>query len=102
MSGHGFVVVLVIGAAGLALWFDHRFGRLAPGDIRKTMFHVLAALIAINVVVRGGLAVTLVPGDVARTMLGIFGIALPGLVYSFLVGVWVIRRTQEAFSRYSH
>jgi hypothetical protein len=89
MSNSIFAFALVTGAALLALWFDARLPMLAPAGLRKIVLHAAVAV----------LVVRLIPGDAASpagVYLALFGIALPALIYVFLVAIWFIRHAQSA------
>ncbi len=89
MSNEIFVLGLVTGAALLALWFDLRLPTLAPAGLRAIVLHALLAFAALK----------LIPGEagsVGGIYVALFGIALPALVYIFLVAIWFIRHAQGA------
>lgn len=89
MSNGYFALSLVTGAALLALWFDARLPMLAPAGLRAIVLHAAIALGLIH----------LIPGDAgspASVYLALFGIALPALIYVFLVAIWFIRHAQSA------
>jgi hypothetical protein len=89
MSNSIFAFALVTGAALLALWFDARLPMLAPAGLRKIVLHAAVAV----------LVVRLIPGDAASpagVYLALFGIALPALIYVFLVAIWFIKHAQGA------
>jgi hypothetical protein len=84
-----FALTLVAGAALLALWLDARLPTLAPAGLRAIVLHAALALGVIH----------LIPGDAASpagVYLALFGIALPALIYVFLVALWFIRHAQSA------
>lgn len=84
-----FALALVIGAALLALWFDQRLPMLAPAGLRAIVLHAALAFVGLKLIPGG----ESVPGGV---YLVLFGIALPALVYGFLVAIWFIRHAQAA------
>ena len=89
MSNEIFALSLVTGAALLAVWFDQRLPKLAPAGLRAIALHALLAFLTLQ----------LIPGDAgsgAGIYLALFGVALPGLIYIFLVAVWFIRHAQSA------
>jgi hypothetical protein len=90
-------ILIALGAASIALWVDVRFPRLGPAGIRpQFVLHLLACGLILKVLVPTGLGVTAGTGTVPGTLLGVFGIAFPGLVYAFLVTVWVLKLVQHA------
>lgn len=89
MSNGIFALSLVTGAALLALWFDLRLSKLAPAGLRSIALHALLAFLALQ----------LIPGEAgsgAGIYVALFGIALPALIYIFLVAIWFIRHAQGA------
>jgi hypothetical protein len=89
MSNGTFAFTLVTGAALLALWFDARLPTLAPAGLRAIVLHAALALGIVH----------LIPGDAASPAgiyLALFGIALPALIYVFLVAIWFIKHAQGA------
>jgi hypothetical protein len=101
MSMQVLIASMALGGAAISLWLAYRLPSLAPQSLRGIMMHVGGAL-AVCQLVSFGLGRTLDPADLPRTMTGLFGLALPALVYCFLVGFWAIRMTQDVFSRASH
>jgi hypothetical protein len=93
MSNGTLLVLFALGGGALALWIDTRFPRLAPEGMRRTCFHLLAAMVF------GQLAVPpimgLLKGSEVGTLAGLFGAALPALIYCFLVSIWVIKTFQS-------
>ncbi len=91
MSNATYALILVSGAALLALWLDVRLPTLAPAGLRAIVLHAALALGVVH----------LIPGDAASpagVYLALFGIALPALIYVFLVAIWFIRHAQRALS----
>ncbi|HXH89595.1 MAG TPA: hypothetical protein VNI55_13435 [Gaiellaceae bacterium] len=89
MSNATYALILVSGAALLALWLDLRLPTLAPAGLRAIVLHAALALGVVH----------LIPGDAASpagVYLALFGIALPALIYVFLVAIWFIRHAQSA------
>ena len=95
------IMAMALGGAVISLWIAYRVPSLAPQSLRGVLMHVGAAL-GVCQIVPFGLNRTLDPSDLPLTMTGLFGLALPTLVYVFLVGFWVVRMTQDVFSRASH
>ncbi len=95
MSVHAFLLILTAGAAVLALWLVVRFPSLAPRDLRRAGVHAAAALAA------GWLAAPLT-GAVAGSALplaafvGMFGVFLPAMLYSFVAAAWLMKVCQGA------
>jgi hypothetical protein len=93
-----FAVLFVLSAGALALWIDHRFPRLAPGELKVAIAHVFAAALA-NQLLDGPLA-----GFVARSampqgrLVAVVGVVLPLVVYAALAAFWTLRIAQRALS----
>jgi len=93
-----FVLVLALGSAGIAVWFAYRFPALAPSGMPVLLCHVGAAF-ALSQLGSFVLSATLAPENQTRSLAALFGVALPVLVYCFLVGFWIARMTHDVFSR---
>ena len=99
ISPQGFVFVIMIGAALLALWFVVRFPKLTPGTLWVAALHGVVALavgrIAVHVApdVFGGLP--LPNGFLAAAL---FGILLPA-TYICLSLAWLIQNFQRLIAR---
>lgn len=84
-----FALAWAAGGASLALWIDARHRR--PAGLDATMLHAFAAWLIL--ILMPQLLALAVDEDAsqARTMLGLFTIFLPSLVYAFLACVWLLR-----------
>jgi hypothetical protein len=91
-----YVLVLAVGAGALAVWTDVRFPTLAPAGMGGVLFHSFAAMVALKLI--AGSIVGLTSGPFAMALAAVIGIALPGLVYAFITGVWAIRLFQGAYA----
>ena len=96
MTAQLYVLVLAVGAGALAVWTDVRFPSLAPGGMAGVLFHSFAAMVALKLI--AGSIVGLTSGPFAMALAAVIGIALPGLVYAFITGVWAIRLFQGAYA----
>jgi hypothetical protein len=96
MTVHQFLAVLTLGAGLLALWINSRFPKLAPERIWTAVVHVLAALLAGQVLVPTLSHAVPDVGPAAQALLITFAIGLPALVYALLASIWVIRIAQGA------
>jgi hypothetical protein len=96
MNPQIFVLVLAVGAGALAIWTDVRFPKLAPESMGGVLLHTVAAMIVLQVVAStiGGLTSGPFPTPIAAVL----GVALPGLLYAFISGVWAIRLFQGAYA----
>ena len=90
MSGQGFAILLMIGAAFLALWILWRYASFGPKTIFWALVHVVLACVLLRL-----LPLAFPSPDSAATSLRlyveVFALALPALVYAFLSGGWVTR-----------
>ena len=89
MSIDALVVLMGVGAFLIAFWIDARFPSLAPKSLGRALLHLFAAMASGNVLVP--LAFAAVADDPTRMFAGVFGVALPVLVYLFLAGIWLIK-----------
>jgi hypothetical protein len=92
MSGSTMVLFFALGGGALALWIDARFPKLAPEGLRRVFFHLLAAMVFAQLALPP--IMKLVKGSEIATFAGLFGAALPALIYCFLVSIWVIKTLQ--------
>jgi hypothetical protein len=98
MDSSGLVFVIVAGAAVLALWVDQRFRGLAPGGLFARSAHVAAA-VAVLMVSPAAMQPIIADGiSTPRTMVALFAIFLPSLIYAFLTGIWFMRLVQSAMT----
>jgi hypothetical protein len=95
----GLVVVLIaLGAAAIALWIDVRFPGIAPRNYRGILIHAALAVAAGQLLVPAGLRFVQGLDSHALTLVGVFGIAFPAIIYALLVGVWMIKTAQNHLS----
>jgi hypothetical protein len=90
VSGQEFAIVLMVGAALLALWILWRYASFGP----KTLFWALAHVVLACVLLRLMPLAFPSPGSAAtslRLYVEVFALALPALVYAFLSGGWLTR-----------
>jgi hypothetical protein len=86
-----------VGAGAIALWIDVRFPRLAPDDMAKVLLQV-AASIALGYAISPAMQALLSYEDPRLTLLGIFGLGFPSIVYCLLAGLWMIKLAQRTLS----
>ena len=96
MNPQLFVLVLAVGAGALALWTDVRFPKLGPQSMGGVLVNTMAAMIALKLV--AGNIGLLTSGPPAAAVAAILGVALPGLLYAFISGIWAIRLFQGAYA----
>lgn len=88
------VVFICLGAAAIALWVDVRFPRIAPRAVRSIVIHAALAVVAGKLLAPAGMSLLLDAKSTVLTMIAIFGVAFPALMYAFLVAVWTIKTAQ--------
>jgi hypothetical protein len=89
--------LIALGAGAIALWIDVRFPRLAPVELAKVMLHVMASIAfgyALSPAFQGLAALE----DPRLTLVAVFGLGFPAIVYCLLAGVWTIRFAQRGLS----
>lgn len=92
----GFVVMMIaVGAAAIALWIDVRFPGIAPRNARGILIHAALAVAAGQLLAPAGLRFLTELESYALTLVGVFGVAFPAIVYALLVGLWTIRNAQN-------
>jgi hypothetical protein len=85
-----------MGAALLAMWATVRFPKLAPQRPAFVLLHLLIASVAAQSGV--GMGMQYIARADLSPLLPIFVVALPALVYVFLVAMWVIMLAQRLLS----
>jgi hypothetical protein len=89
-SANGFVLVLAVGGAALALWIVAAFPHRGPRDLGRALIHVLVSVLGGAGIAPGIRGLTAL-GIPAAAYVGTFLIALPGLTYMFLAAAWMMR-----------
>ena len=97
MNAGLFTVAIGLGAGAIALWIHVRFPRLAPQDLGKVLLHV-AASIAVGFAMGPVIEALTAGEDVGLTLLAVFGVGFPAVVYCLLAGLWMIKLTQQMLS----
>ena len=92
-----FGICLLAGAAAIATWINVRFPQVSPRGLRTILIHAAVVMI-IGQVLRFGFVPPVSDSPAVRLMAGIFLFALPILVYSFLIAIWLVRIAQNAIS----
>jgi hypothetical protein len=91
VSPQAFTLLLVCGAASLALWIIARYTNFGPRSIAAAIVHVVVAMVLLTVLLPAAIDAVGTSGIPAATYVQVFGVALPLLVYGFLSGGWVTR-----------
>lgn len=97
MSPVIFGIAFAVGAAALALWTDFRFARFAPEEPRGILIHTAISFALLHFV--AGMVGPLVAAGPVSAMVTLLGLALPAVIYAFLVCVWVIKMFQGAIAK---
>jgi hypothetical protein len=95
MTPNVFAVCFLIGALAVALWIDIRFPALAPTGLRPVLWHVGGTIVGAQLLVP--LAMHLLGGPPAVTLVAVFLVAFPALVYTLLAAIWIFRIAGTAF-----
>lgn len=93
----GFLLLCVaLGAGAIALWIQVRIGsgRLAPDNLRAALMHVGASIVVGQLAVPILMKILLAGDSPVLTLVAIFGVAFPALVYCLLASIWMIRMLQ--------
>jgi hypothetical protein len=98
VATHGFILALFCGAALLAMWCDVRLGERGPTALSRIVLHAIIALLLLRVA-RVAVDVAIDPGEMVQTVLVLFGIFLPALVYVMLASIWVLRLVRSVLPR---
>lgn len=94
----GIVTGLIgLGTGAIALWIEVRFPHLAPQEMAKAVLHAAASL-AVGYATSPAIQALVAYEDHRLTLLAIFGLAFPSIVYCLLAGIWVIRLAQRSLS----
>jgi phosphoglycerol transferase MdoB-like AlkP superfamily enzyme len=91
VSAPAFTLVLVVGAAVLALWIMLRYSGFGPQTVVRAIVHVVIAMVLLRLLLPVGLDAVEAIGVPAAGYVKVFGIALPLFVYAFLSGGWTSR-----------
>jgi len=89
-----FIVLVLLGGAAIAFWIETRFPKLAPRELRTTLIHVGASLVAAQLIVPVLMHYTAAGESAVRILLAIFVVAFPSLTYSLLASIWAIKLFQ--------
>jgi hypothetical protein len=90
-----FGISLVLGAAAIAVWISVRFPQLKPQRLAVIMIHLLVAMV-LGQLVPFALLLPIDASAAIQLMAGIFALALPVLVYTLLITIWLLRVAQNA------
>jgi hypothetical protein len=95
MSVVVFGIFFVLGAAAIALWISVRFPKLKPQRLAIIMIHLVLAMVLAQLL-PFGLLLPISASAAIQLMAGILTLALPVLVYTLLIAIWLLRIVQGA------
>jgi hypothetical protein len=95
MSVGAFLMTFFACAAVLAVWLDFRLGERYPQSIAKVLLHGGCSLLVLQVVITMTPAL-MSPDEQARSILALFFVVLPGLMYVFLASIWFLKLVRSA------
>jgi hypothetical protein len=87
-------MLICVGAAAIALWIDVRFPGIAPRALRGVAIHAAIAIGAAQFLAPAGMHALFEAHSSVLTLVAVFGIAFPALMYAFLVAVWTVKTAQ--------
>lgn len=99
MNADILILVVLLGAALLALWTNARFPQALPERRGVLLIHLVASLASLHA---APALMKFVPGvgesplPATGALLGLF---LPALIYALLSAIWVIRAVQGVLAR---
>jgi len=98
MSVGAFLLTFFACSAVLAVWVDFRLGERYPQSLAKVILHGGCSLLALRVVI--SLTSSLMsPEAQAKSILALFFVVLPGLIYVFLASIWFMKLVRSAMPR---
>jgi hypothetical protein len=93
-----FLLLLAVGAALVAFWIVARFPERRPTDFPRALAHVLMSILAASFA--PGVVTVLAARGPTMTMVAVFGIIFPVLVYTFLAAAWFLKIAHDMMARY--
>jgi hypothetical protein len=90
-----FGVCLVLGAAAIAIWITVRFPALRPQRLGIIALHLVVAMVLAQLV-PFGLLLPVSGSAAVQLMAGVLALALPVLVYTLVVAIWLLTVAQNA------
>lgn len=90
-----FGIFFVLGAAAIALWISVRFPQLKPERWVVIVIHLVLALVLAQLLPLG-LFLPVSASAAVQLMAGVLALALPVLVYTLLIAIWLLRVAQGA------
>jgi len=100
ISSGTYVAVLLFSSFALAVWADVRWPKLMPKELRGTIIHVAASIVALQILVKAALVIG--HGSPRLMLVTIVTFIVPALVYCLIAGIWVMKLAQGAIAHYRH
>ena len=95
MGALNFAAALAVGGALLACWLDVRLEGRRPASATARIGHALMAFLLVRTTTVIAHEIAGVGAHAPTLMVVLFGLVLPGLVYAFLSGLWLMRTLAE-------
>src|SRR5437016_2494289 len=96
MSASVVGIVIALGAALLALWADVRFESRRPASPARRVGHALVAFVVLQVAIVASARLAAPGAVIGGRFVALYALLLPGLVYAFLSGLWIVRTLAAA------
>jgi hypothetical protein len=93
-----FLVVFFFAGGLLALWVDARLADRGPSSLRSLFLFIASGLLALRLG-QSVATMTLSPDKPMLTLVVLFGVVLPILVYVFLTTIWLLKVVRSAMPR---
>jgi len=100
MSVALFLVLVGLGAASIAAWVDVRYPRFEPGQLWQLFVHIIASMLIARTVVPSAFHV--LDGGQVQVLIAMFAVAFPILVYTFLIGFWLLKLATRSIAGFGH
>jgi hypothetical protein len=95
MNLMAFAVSLVLGAGAIAAWITVRFPKLMPSSWKPILIHLGLAVVLAHLV-PFGILLPISSSPAVQLIAGIMAVALPVLVYTLVITIWLLRIVQNA------
>jgi hypothetical protein len=90
------LIMIVAGAAVIALWLDFRFPGVTPKHLRQALIHVGISIVAAQLVVPVLVKTIAAAGSPIAALVAVFAVGFPSLTYCLLASIWIIKGLQSA------
>jgi hypothetical protein len=96
LSSIALLSVIVLGAALIALWIEVRFTEFGPKSSRARFAHFAAGMLLVGLLPQAMRMLLAHDDSPGAAMLALFLLFLPGMSYSFLGAIWLLKLLQSA------